>query len=296
MSRSEDLLLFVTLVEAGSFTAAAHVLNVSRSLLSKRLKHIEQRLGVRLLNRSTRSLSLTEAGTLYYQHGLQLRETLDAAESALVGTGGQVNGLLRIAASVPFGEQYLAPQIARFLRQHPKVQIDLNLEQRFVDLIDEGLDLAVRIGQLSDSNLVARRIGSTQVITCAATSYLAEYGPPQQPNDLRQHACLTYRHRQQRSDCWLFRQGGTEQVVQVSGPLCADSGHALCQAALAGLGVINQPDFIVAPYLRSGQLQEVLSGYRSSELGIYLVYPSRRQIPAKTQAFIEFLQQQQWSF
>ncbi|HXH01735.1 MAG TPA: LysR substrate-binding domain-containing protein [Candidatus Competibacteraceae bacterium] len=285
----EDMLLFAEIVEQGSLTAVAQSRDSSRSLVSKRLKGLEQHLGVRLLNRTTRTLSLTEPGELLYRHSRRLRELMESAEAQISSLGQTPRGRLKLTVPVSLGERSLARLLADFLGRYPEIQVDLNLDERFVDLVEAGYDLAIRIGQLEDSSLIARRLGRTRLLVCAAPEYLQRHGVPRQPGDLARHNCLTYRHPLERSDMWTFQVEDDTVAVKVSSNLRSDNGSALLQAALAGLGLVYLPTFIVGPELRAGRLVAVLEPYCRQSMGIYAVYPSGSRLPAKTQVFLDYL-------
>ncbi len=286
---SGELLLFAEIVEAGSLTAVAQARDLSRSLLSKRLKNLERHLGVRLLNRTTRRISLTEPGERLYRHCRRLREVLEDADSEIAGLGNTPRGELRLTVPVPLGQHPVAALLAEFLTRYPDVQVNLSLDERFIDLVEEGYDVAIRIGQLDDSSLIARRLGSTRIHCAAAPAYLDRYGIPGHPDELIRHNCLTYRHARERSDVWVFSDQGRPLAVRVKSSLRGDNGLALCQAAVAGLGVVRMPSFIIGGHLTRGRLVPILADYLDAHLPIYVVYPSGSHLPAKTRVFIDFL-------
>ncbi|MFO1314709.1 MAG: LysR family transcriptional regulator [Burkholderiales bacterium] len=290
MDRFHAIEAFVRVVEAGSFARAADRLDVSVSSVSRQVAELEAHLDARLLNRTTRRLSLTEAGRAFHERCVQLLADLEEAE-ATAGAGTAVpRGTLRVSASVTFGAAHLAPAAAAFMARHPDMRLDVELSDRAVDLVDEGFDAAVRIGAVGGQNLVGRRVGTTQLVCCAAPAYVARHGEPRTPEDLARHACLLYEYAPQR-DQWTFADGkGGEYRVRVAGPVHANSGAFLAALAAAGVGIAYEPDFIVGADLRAGRLVPLLRGFLSAASPIHVVYPSRRHLSAKVRAFAEFLQ------
>jgi DNA-binding transcriptional LysR family regulator len=250
--------VFTTVVDAGSFAGAADKLDLSRGMTSRYVAQIEAHLGVRLLNRTTRRQSLTEAGTL------------------------------RVNASVAFGTRHLGPAIGAWLQRHPQVKADLTLNDRFVDLVEEGFDVAVRIARRIDPGLVARPITRARLVACAAPAYLKQHGTPKSPADLARHNCLTYAYAGHQGE-WRFTRHGRDQVVRVSGNVHGNNGDILCSAAAEGLGVIVQPTFLVYQLLREKKLAHILEDWEIDESTIYAVYPSRQFLTPKVRSFIDFL-------
>jgi DNA-binding transcriptional LysR family regulator len=291
LDRFHAIEAFVKVVETGSFARAADRLGVSVSSVSRHVTELEAHLDARLLNRTTRRLSLTEIGRTFHERSVQLLGDLEEAEeSAGAGTVAP-RGTLRLTSDVGFGTRYLAPAIADFMARYPKVRIDAELSGRIVDLVDEGFDAAVRIGPVGGQNLVARKVGATQLVCCASPAYLAQFGEPPAPEDLAAHACLTYAYLPQ-TGLWHFRDHeGRERNVRVSGPAHANSGSFLEALAVAGLGIIFEPDFIVGPEVRAGRLVPILHAFAPPASGIHVVYPSRRHLSAKVRAFTDFLAQ-----
>ncbi|PWV64542.1 LysR family transcriptional regulator [Plasticicumulans acidivorans] len=289
LGSSEDMLLFARIVELGGLAAAAREAEVSRALVSKRLNALELRLGTRLLHRTTRQISLTESGEVFYGYCQRLRATLEEASERISELGGQPRGLLRLSTPVTFGERYVAPLLAEFAAQYPQVQFELTLDDHYTDLVQEGIDVAIRVGALDDSTLVARRLASMRLHTLVAPTCLARHGEPRHPGELAGLPCLTYRHPRGRSSEWEFASAdGTPLRVHVSGPLRANGGHALRAAACAGLGFVQLPDFIAVDDVRAGRLLPVLEDWSIGDIGVHAVMPSPRP-PAKTRAFIDFL-------
>jgi DNA-binding transcriptional LysR family regulator len=289
VDRFQAISAFVRVVETGSFARAAARLDVSVSSVSRQVSELEAHLDARLLNRTTRRLSLTESGRAFHERCVQLLADLEEAEqSANVGTI-EPRGTLRLTAAVTFGSRHLAPALADFVARHPAMRFDVELSDRATDLVEEGFDVAVRIGEIGSQNLVGRRVGATHLVCCAAPSYLARMGTPGKPEDLARHACLTYEYSPQRS-VWLFRDAkGLERNVRVAGAVHANNGRFLEALAVEGVGIAYEPDFIVGPDVRAGRLTQLLRGYAPAPTNIYVVYPSRRHLSAKVRVFADFL-------
>jgi len=294
---------FAKVVELGSFARAAERLGLSTSAVSRQVSELESHLNARLLNRTTRRLSLTEAGQSFYEHSVQLIADLEDAEASVRTDAAEPRGTLRMTCGVSFGTRYLAPALADFSARHPDVLLDLDLSDRAVDLVEEGFDLAVRIGNIGSQGMVSRRLGWTQIVCCAAPSYLARRGEPiREPADLAQHECLSYTNAGL-PNVWHFasRDGRESSVtVRVAPRHRANNGQVLASLAVQGLGIVYEPDFIVAQEIRAGQLVQLLPGHRPPRSPIAAVYPSRRHLSAKVRSFVEFLaerygRQQEWS-
>lgn len=290
MDTLSALSAFVKVVELGSFAAAADRLELSRSGLTKLIAFLERKYDARLLNRTTRKLSLTDAGRALYERILPLLAEFDDLETALQSDVQHPRGRLRVNAPFSFGILQLAPAIARYMEQYPEVYVDLELNDRVVDLVEEGFDLAVRIGQLDDSSLVARQLAVLDVVVCASPLYLKQHGTPAHPLELRQHRCLNYTYARQGNE-WLFQRDEEEVRVKVSGMFRANNGDVLRTAALAGHGIILQPSFIIGDDIKAGRLVPLLQAWKTSYTPIlYAVYPHRRFLSAKVRTFIEHLQ------
>lgn len=289
MDHFHALTAFVRVVEAGSFARAAERLDRSVSAVSRHVAELEAHLGARLLNRTTRRLSLTEAGRAFHERAVQLLADLEEAEAA-VGAGAlEPRGTLRITCASAFGVRHLAPALADYAARHPRVRFDLDLSDRVVDLVEEGFDLAIRIGAVRSQALIARRLGVTTLVCCAAPAYLARHGTPRTPAELAQHRCLTYAYAPERN-VWRFRDAqGNRHDVTVSGPAHANNGAMLTALGVAGLGIHMEPDFVVAPDVRAGRLVRILGDYTPESGTINAVYPSRRHLSAKVRSFIDFV-------
>jgi DNA-binding transcriptional LysR family regulator len=289
LDRVTSMQVFVRVAALGSFSAAARALNLSQTMVTKHVAALEERLGVKLLHRSTRRLTLTEGGRDYLTACERILAEIEEAEASASLDRIEPRGTLRLNVPLTFGFRHIAPALPEFNRLHPDVSFDLGLADRFVDLIEEGWDLAIRIGRLKDSSLVARRLAPCRTVVCAAPSYLKEHGTPQTLEDLARHNCLGYTLPSAAgANRWTFGTEG-EIVVPVQGNLRANNGDALLAAAVAGQGLIYQPTFIVRDSLRAGALVPVLGAYATPEFGIHAVFPSGRQAPAKVRAFVEFL-------
>ncbi|HET7096835.1 MAG TPA: LysR family transcriptional regulator [Casimicrobiaceae bacterium] len=289
MDRFAAISAFARVVEAGSFAGAAGRMGVSVSAVSRQVAELESHLNVRLLNRTTRRLSLTEAGQAFFDRSIQLLADLEEAEVAVTSASIVPRGTLRLTCSATFGGRHLAPAIAAFAARHPQMRFDVELSERFVDLVDEGFDLAVRIGAPGGQNVVARRVGATRMLCCASPSYLERYGEPREPEDLAKHQCLSYEYLPARN-VWTFRDPkGGERSVRIAGPVHSNNGRFLIGLAAEGIGISREPDFISAPELRAGRLKPILKQFEPPPLPIYVVYPSRRHLSAKVRAFADFL-------
>lgn len=290
MEHLSDIAVFVRVIEAGSFTAAAEQLGLSQSAVSKCVTRLEEHLGTRLLNRSTRKFSLTEAGSALHARGRRALDEIEEAELEVARLQTEPRGVLRVNAPMSFGILHLAPALDEFLHRYPALTVDLQLDDRLVDLVEEGFDCAIRIKALADSTLVARRLAPCRLVVCAAPDYLARHGTPTTPAALREHACLVYTYRDDPNE-WIFRgPDGRELKVGVAGRLRCNNGLIHRDAALAGLGILVTPTFYVGDELRSGRLQTILTDYTPSpEPSVYVVYPERRHLSPKVRAFVDFL-------
>ena len=288
MDRFLEMQTFNAVVDAGSFVKAAEALNMSKAAVSRYLVDMEARLGVRLLHRTTRRLSLTDEGQVFYGRSKELLAELAEAEEEISSRSHAASGLLRINAPFTFGVLHLAPLWGAFRSLHPKVKLDVTLSDRLVDLVEEGYDVAIRIARLDNSTLISKRLASTRMVLCASPQYLALHGTLQEPADLAQHAVISYSYWSTRDE-WHF--DGPQGPVSVKTQPCihTNSGDTCRAAALAHQGVILQPSFLVGPDLVAGTLVELLPQYRSIELGIYAVYPTRKHVSQKVRALIEFL-------
>ncbi len=288
MDKYQEMRVFTAVVDAASFVGAGDALNMSKAAVSRHISDLEQRLGVRLMHRTTRKLSLTSEGEVFLARSREILASIEASEAELSTRSVTASGLLKISVPVSFGIRHLAPLWSEFLGAHPQITLDIQLADRVIDLVDEGFDLAVRIARLPDSSLVSRRLASTRLVLCAAPSYLKRRGTPQHPSELTQHEVVSYS---------LMAMGDQWQFIGPEGPVSAkvrprmwsNNGDTCISAALQGAGIQLQPTFLIEQQLASGQLVEILPQYRSVELGIYAVYPSRKFVLPKVRALVEFL-------
>jgi len=289
LDRVTGMSVFARVATLGNFSAAGRALGLSQTMVTKHIAATEARLGLKLLHRSTRRLTLTEAGRNYLESCERILADIEDAETSARADHVEPRGTLRLNVPLSFGIREIAPALAEFARLHPDLSIDLGLSDRYVDLIDEGWDLAVRIGLLRDSSLVARWLAPCHVIMCAAPAYLAARGTPRKLADLTAHNCLGYTLPSPASaDRWLFGANG-DVAVKVAGNLRASNGDALLAAALAGQGLIYQPTFLIGDHLRSGNLVALPLDEPTRALPIHAILPTGRQPPAKVRAFVEFL-------
>jgi DNA-binding transcriptional LysR family regulator len=288
MDRFEEMRVFVGVVEAGSFVGAADALGMSTPAVSRHVAGLEARLGVRLLHRSTRRLSLTAEGEVFHARCRALLGDLDEAEGEITASAGTAAGVLRINVPTSFGVLHLAPLWVEFMAQHPGVALDVTLSDRFVDLVEEGFDLAVRIAQLPNSALVSRQLTSTRLVLCASPEYLARRGMPAHPSELTRHDILSYSLLAM-GEQWAFSGPEGEVSVRVTPRMRTNNGDTCRLAALRHLGIVLQPTFLVGPDLLAGTLTEILPTYRAAELGVYAVYASRKFVTPKVRLLIDFL-------
>ncbi|HET8808203.1 MAG TPA: LysR family transcriptional regulator [Methylophaga sp.] len=290
MNAIEDMQIFKRIVEAGSISRAADQLDTVKSAVSRRLKALEKRLNVTLLQRTTRRQTLTEAGERYYQSCLRLLDDIAEAESQVADSQSELSGRLRIAVPLSFGLQHLMPALLDFQQQHPQLQLDVDFSDSFVDLVADGFDLAIRIGQLADSSFKARRLSHSRILVCASPTYLKQYGTPKHPNDLaKDHIALHYQSRHQH---WLFQDDGKRLEITVESGMLANNGQFLCTAAIAGRGLIRSPDFICYQAINNGDLVKVLEDFQTDDtIGIYAVTPGSRYLPKRCETLITYLQQ-----
>ncbi len=289
MNKFEDIQAFVAVVEAGSFTAAADRLGLDKSVLSRRLAALEKRLGVELIQRTTRAQRLTELGQDYYTRSQRILADLEEAESSLQQAHGALKGSLRVALPLSFGVRHMGRPIAQFQNLHPDIRLDLDLNDRRVDLIEENVDVAIRIGQLQDSSLIARRLFDSRLIACASPHYLSKHGIPTTPEELRQHNCLVYSNLRD-PDVWTYdHPSGTHRSLRINAVLRASSGDFLCNAAAQGLGVVNLPTFVAAEHIRRGVLRPILTDVVWPTTPAHAIYPPTRHVSYRVRAFIDFL-------
>jgi DNA-binding transcriptional LysR family regulator len=289
MMQLDDLRIFVATVDARNFTSAASRLQLSKQFVSRRVMALEASLGVRLLVRNTRKLAVTDLGHEFYQRASRILSEVADAEQAMSSQRSDPRGLLRISAPMSFGTTHLSPLVADFMRVNIDVRIDMQLSDRVVDVIGEGFDMALRIGTLADSTLIAQQLTEIRMVTCCSPSYAAARRPPAVPADVKRHPCLLYGHEGRTS--WEFIVDKAVQSYEVQGPLRANNGEVIRDAAIAGIGIALLPEFIVSSALANGTLIEVLDTFVSPPLTLYAVYPQHRESSITIRAFTNFLRQ-----
>lgn len=292
MKNLTDIAVFVQVVDSGSFTNAADQSGLSRAVVSKSITRLEARLGARLLHRTTRRLSLTEAGAALYERSRGALSQIEEAELEIGQLQTEPRGTLKITVPMSFGILHIAPALPEFFSRYPGVCVEMKMDDRMVDVVEEGFDLAIRIAAtLAESTLVARRLAPCRFAVCAAPAYFERHGVPYTPDDLRAHNCIVYTYTA-RPNVWRFTAlDGRELAVPISGNLRANNGLAEREAALHGLGVMMSPTFYVGELIREGRLQAVLTDYKALETGVYAIYPERKYLSPKVRAFIEFFAQ-----
>ncbi|WP_424407861.1 LysR family transcriptional regulator [Pasteurella sp. PK-2025] len=289
MDKLNAISVFCKVIETQSFTQAATQQNISVSMASKLVAQLEERLKTRLIQRTTRKISPTEAGLLYYHRCQPILRELEEAESSISSLSSALHGSLSISVPRDFGLLFLTPNLSDFIRAYPHLHVDITFNDRMVDLVAEGYDLALRIGNLQDSSLVAKKIATASRHIVASPQYLAQHGRPTSPDELAQYDCLLYKGTGNQI-YWEFEKDQQLQRIKMESKLVCNNGLTLVELAKAGLGILNIPDFFIKEALKSGELVEVLTDYRQQPLDIHIVYPHRRHLPAKTKAFMTFLQ------
>jgi DNA-binding transcriptional LysR family regulator len=289
VDRFEAMRVFSQVVEQGGFSKAAEQLGLSATATSRHIAELEAHLQTRLLNRTTRRVSLTESGRAFYERCVQVLADLEEAEQEASRAAVVPRGTIKLTAPVNFGVRHLASAIADFLAEHGEVRFDVSLSDRIVDLVEEGFDLGIRVGTAGAEHLVARKLGETRVVPCASPEYLARRGAPQNPEDLQRHDCFTYEYVTPKN-VWRFRDpAGGERAVRVGGRLHSNNGDLLAEAAARGAGIVLEPAFIVGPEVRAGRLVPLLQDYVPAPAPIYALYPSRKHLSAKVRRFVDFL-------
>jgi DNA-binding transcriptional LysR family regulator len=288
VDRFVGMAVFAKVVDSASFAAAARHFGMSPAMVSKHVQTLEDRLGVRLLNRTTRRVSATEAGQDYYERAVRILAEMEDAEAVASDMQTSPRGLLRVTAPVSFGTHKLAPAVADYLMNYPEVSIDLSLDDPYVDLLEKRFDLGIRFGHLTSSSLIARKLYALETYLCAAPAYLEKFGAPHTPGDLAEHRCLIYTHAAPQNVWSFIGPAGKEEVVHISGRFQANSGDVLLPPALRGCGLIMAPDYLVEDHIKAGRLLRIMPEYRTHETPVYAVYPSRNP-SAKTRTFIDFL-------
>ena len=289
MDQLTSMRLFVRVVQTGSFTMAARESGISQSSVSKSLAALEGKLGTRLLSRTSRKFSLTEAGSDYYERCLPILLEVDEAEAAVTSMTSNPKGVLRVSVPVSFGLRHIIPRMPEFLRAYPNIKLDITLMDRHVDLVAEGVDVAIRIGILDDSSLIARRLGDSPRLLVASKAYLDSRCRPVHPNELKNHNCLVY-SLLGTANIWHFQHGGKEFSVQVNGTFLANNSDAVRQMALAGFGIMVLPKWMSDPHIQNGSLEAILTQYTPQGFPIQAVYLDKRYVPSKVRSFVGLLQ------
>ncbi len=279
--------VFVAVIESGGFSAAARTLGVSKSAVSKRINHLESHLGVRLLHRTTRKLSLTEAGELYYEHAAQALSAAGKAEDAVTKLQGEPQGKLKISSPMSFGRLHVAPLIPKFLQRYPKLQIDLMMDDKNIDLVAGGFDIAIRAGDMPDSTLIARKLAPLRQVLCASPTYIERYGMPVTPSELCKRNCILFSYSGDANE-WTLNKDDQSEAVMVSGSYRVNNSEAILEALREGVGIGRLPTFVAGPDLKAGNLLRVLDSYHMPDHIFYAVFPERQYLPAKVRAFLDF--------
>ncbi|CAA0121403.1 HTH-type transcriptional regulator DmlR [Halioglobus japonicus] len=289
MESLTDVAVYVRVVEEGSFTRAAEHLGISRSVISKYVTRLEDRLGARLLNRTTRRLSLTEAGRIFYERSRRSLQDIEEAEAEISQLQQHPRGILRINSPMSFGILHLAPLLPGFQAEYPDISIDMNLDDRKIDIVDEGYDVSIRISEMPDSSLVARRLASCRHAIVASPSYLETHGTPRTPEDLLDHNVLSFSYQSSVND-WHFLSPKNQPIsVAVNSTVRINNSLAIREALLGGMGIARIPTFVIGQDLQRGSLLAVLEDYKILEVSIYLVYPQRRHLSPKVRAFVDYM-------
>jgi DNA-binding transcriptional LysR family regulator len=288
MDQSGEMSVYVNVVREGGFSAAAKVLGLTPSAVSKQISRLEARLDVRLLNRTTRQLSMTDEGETYFHRATAILSEIEEVEAMVSNRFDTPRGTLRVSSSIAFGRHQIVPLMPEFLNTNPEVKLQLSLSDNLVDLVQEGFDVAIRVAELMDSSLVARRLAVDRRVVCAAPSYIEKHGCPQSPEALRDHNCLVVSQVPSMRD-WEFSFGNTVRKIHVEGRFETNSGVAVHEAVLDGIGIAQLPAFLVAPDIRAGRLVSFLDDRVATGKPIYAVYPHRRHLSPKVRVFIDFL-------
>lgn len=284
MSGQEGLREFVHVVEQGGFTAAARQLSVSTSFVSRQVTRLEDRLDVRLLQRTTRTVRLTEMGKVYYERSREILDQFEALDSEMADLQEKPKGLVRITAAGEYAERYVAPLVAEFVAKYPEVSVDLESSMQMVDIVDEGFDIAIRMSALSDSSLIARKVEQRRIMVCASPDYLKEHGRPKTPEDLRTHNCLLFPDMP-----WRFKYPDRIQEVKVRGSWSSNNGRVLVAAARQGIGLVRFSEYYLEELINAGELEIILQEFEVDDAATWIIYPNRRHVPTRVRYLVEFL-------
>lgn len=278
---------FVSVAQTSSFTGASKILGISTAQVSRQVSALENRLNTKLFYRTTRKVSLTEEGAVYYRHCRQVMTGLEDAERAISNLRNAPQGLVKLTAPVTYGEKYIMPLVIDFMAQYPEIEVIMVLSNQTVDLVEGGFDLAIRLGNLDDSSMMAKRLTSRTQYVCASPHYLEQFGIPHSLSELKQHNCLVGN-----TDYWRFIESNKEKLIRVSGSLTCNSGYALRDAAIQGIGLIKLPDYYIGEDLKSGDLVSILENYQEPEEGIWALYPQNRHLSPKVRLLVDYLAEQ----
>lgn len=283
----EGVTEFVAVAETESFTAASKRLGISTAQVSRQVSALENRLNTKLFYRTTRKVSLTEEGNVYYQHCRQVLDGLEDAERAISNLRGKPQGLIKLTAPVTYGEKYIMPLVNDFMLQYPEVEVMIDMTNRQVDLVEGSFDLAIRLGRLTSSSMMAKRLTSRTMYVCASPEYLQKFGIPHSLSELRQHNCLIGNY-----DHWRFQESGKEKSIRVSGTLNCNSGYGLRDAVIKGIGLAQLPDYYIDKDLESGAIVPILTNYQEPDEGIWALYPHNRHLSPKVRMLVDYLAEQ----
>ncbi|NOX43666.1 MAG: LysR family transcriptional regulator [Gammaproteobacteria bacterium] len=289
MLKTEEIQAFVHIVKAATMTAAAVRLGVAKSAVSRRLSELEEQLGVELFHRTTRKLVLTESGQGFYTRCIQILTDLEEAEHAVSQSHHELSGQLRVAAPLSFGVMHLGPAIIEFQKQHPKLSFDIDFNDRQIDLIQEGFDVGIRIADLKDSSLIARKLAKMSTVVCASPGYIKQHGAPITPEELVNHPCITYSYLDNPNHWSFINNQGAEKIIKVPKLMQANNGSFLSDASIAGLGILRQPTFIAYESITKGLLIPILQNFSIAEINAYAIYPPTRHLSQRVRRFIDFL-------
>ncbi|SMY31575.1 LysR substrate-binding domain-containing protein [Photobacterium andalusiense] len=283
----EGVTEFVAVAETESFTAASKRLGISTAQVSRQVSALENRLNTKLFYRTTRKVSLTEEGNVYYQHCRQVLDGLEDAERAISNLRGKPQGLIKLTAPVTYGEKYIMPLVNDFMLQYPEVEVAIDMTNHQVDLVEGSFDLAIRLGRLTSSSMMAKRLTSRTMYVCASPAYLQKFGIPHSLSELRQHNCLIGNY-----DHWRFQESGKEKSIRVSGTLNCNSGYGLRDAVIKGIGLAQLPDYYIDKDLESGAIVPILTNYQEPDEGIWALYPHNRHLSPKVRMLVDYLAEQ----
>lgn len=289
MDRLQSMRVFAKVVEQGSFVAAGNALEMSNAVVTRHVADLEKHLGARLLNRTTRRLSLTETGKTYLERVLQILQDIESADALAMSNSSRTAGTLRLYSHLAFGQLQLAQLLPLYAAQYPDVELDVTLSDRTVDLVEDGFDIGIFIDlQKFDASMIARQLGSAEIILCASPAYIDKHGLPREPSDISQHVCLNFAYEQLRHH-WTISDGDGMTAISITSKLVSNNGDLLRQCALAGMGIVIRSSFTLGDDLRTGRLIRLLPRHHLGRLAVMMVYPSRRFLPAKVRSFVEFM-------